>query len=1134
MTFIHPLLMSFLFLLLPWLAAHPGGEPAGETPSWLSGYERTIEGRPFSYHAPLSEVRTSLLVRCHRVGASVAWETASLPADYAAGRAHFVWLFGVDVMAERHTFSLMVNGKHCLTFENPADSALKDWEASGAGGALLRFRPTMIDRHGDLMGFAMLSLPAGGLERGEPVRLAVSGDGTGSAAWYMTFRHTLSEGLRFRNTPAIVKRNGGEFQEVVLEFLHMDAPAQARIAIDGETEIARRLDFGQNSVPILIPPVEEPRPLTIRAEVAGRPERLLSVTVDPVRRWTVYLVQHTHSDVGYTRPQTEILPDHLRFIDYALDYCDATDGFPDAAKFRWTCESSWAVREWLESRPPGEIARLRQRVAEGRIELTAMFLNMSELPDEVSFAAFLAPLRQMRRHGLTVQTAMQNDVNGIAWCLADIFPKLGIEAFVMGQHTHRAVACFTRPTAFWWESPAGERLLGFRADHYMTGNKWGIHTGDLERFKGEVFGYLHDLSEGGYPHDRVAVQYSGSLTDNAPPGLAGPEMIRSWNEAYAWPRLRSATAGEFPAFLAEHHGGELPVCRGAWPDWWTDGTGSAPLETATARRVHAEMIAVEGLYGVAACLGVDCPDGVLDEIQAVYEAVLFYDEHTFGAAESIRDPDCENSRVQWGEKAAYVWDAAKRARLLREAGLGRVQGLFPRCAVPTITVVNTLGFERSGRHELFIDHEILPRDRTFRIAGPGGEEAAAQLVSSRSDGSTWTLWLERVPALGFTTYRIEVEDAPRPPLPTYRGNVLENAFYRMSIDPATGTVASLVDKQTGIELVDDRSEWGMLAFIHETLGDRHQLEAFRLNRFDRTTLDGVSLTPGVDGPIWRSLVVTGSSPACSGDEAVRYEIRLFNVAKRIEFHFSCRKKGGTDPEGLYVAFPFGLRDGEFAYEAQGALVVPGVDQLPGSASDWHTVQNFLRLRNDAIQVVMGSDEIPLVQFGGINLGEFRYVAKVELPHVYSWVMNNYWTTNFRAELGGEFRWHYFLTSMTDRSHAAAARFGWGSRVPFLSRVLPAGPVRGEPVARSFLGPVPENLHLVACRPAAGGQGLILHWRETAGVATSLDVRKLLKGTPFSDFSVVNIIGEKLEAVASEVTFGPLEVRFLKAGLVPGR
>ena len=62
------------------------------------------------------------------------------------------------------------------------------------------------------------------------------------------------------------------------------------------------------------------------------------------------MVQHTHTDIGYTRPQTEVLTEHLRYIDNALDYCDQTDDYPDDAKFRWTCESSWAVREYLKSR----------------------------------------------------------------------------------------------------------------------------------------------------------------------------------------------------------------------------------------------------------------------------------------------------------------------------------------------------------------------------------------------------------------------------------------------------------------------------------------------------------------------------------------------------------------------------------------------------------------------------------------------------------------------------------------------------------------------------------------------------------------------------------------------------------------
>lgn len=103
-----------------------------------------------------------------------------------------------------------------------------------------------------------------------------------------------------------------------------------------------------------------------------------SVSAQP-RKMTVYLVQHVHTDIGYTKPQTEILSEHLRYIDYALDYCDATASYPDDARFRWTCEASWAVDEWLRVRPKEQVERFLEYVRQGRIEVTAMFFNMSEL-----------------------------------------------------------------------------------------------------------------------------------------------------------------------------------------------------------------------------------------------------------------------------------------------------------------------------------------------------------------------------------------------------------------------------------------------------------------------------------------------------------------------------------------------------------------------------------------------------------------------------------------------------------------------------------------------------------------------------------------------------------------------------------
>ena len=77
-----------------------------------------------------------------------------------------------------------------------------------------------------------------------------------------------------------------------------------------------------------------------------------------------------------------------------------------------------------------------------------------------------------------------------------------------------------------------------------------------------------------------------------------------------------------------------------------------------------------------------------------------------------------------------------------------------------------------------------------------------------------------------------------------------------------------------------------------------------------------------------------------------------------------------------------------------------------------------------------------MQLGQINLGKWQPVTSVERPHVYSWVMNNYWFTNFRTSQEGDFRWSYFLTSTRDRGNAAATRFGWGSRLALTTRVLP--------------------------------------------------------------------------------------------------
>jgi len=246
-------------------------------------------------------------------------------------------------------------------------------------------------------------------------------------------------------------------------------------------------------------------------------------------------------------------------------------------------------------------------------------------------------------------------------------------------------------------------------------------------------------------------------------------------------------------------------------------------------------------------------------------------------------------------------------------------------------------------------------------------------------------------------------------------------------------------------------------------------------------------------------------------------------------HFSLRKLPVATPEAVYVTLPFAFPDGAIRYEAQGGLVTPGRDQLPGSSSDWQTLQSYLSVVGADSQVVLGSDQAPLVQLGGFNLGKWQPVTRVEQPHVYSWVMNNYWFTNFRTEQSGEFRWHYYLTSMPDRSATAATRFGWGSRVPLVTRVLPAqaGASRDVRPPASLLGLTPANVLVVEARPARDGRSVVLQLREVEGRPATLGREEVQTARRLRGADEVNVLEDVVQPGIRAMSLEPYETRCVR-------
>jgi len=1085
----------------------------------INGYSKKVSGLDFEYHSCIPGLRESLLLRATSGKDFIEWETDIVPSKISNKYATIIWVAALGSSPGKARMDLTVNGKSTFTFYT---DGLKQWEVKGTDGSSLSFNSIMVDQHGDNHGYMTLRIPADKTTTGKPLRLKVTGGQSNLTSWYMTFKREVKTGVTLNSFPAILKTGNTQTQLVEAAIFFFGKQSEAKIYANGTLLKSTTLNFGYNAVNLGLPPVTKPTKIDLKV-VAGDFSLKNSVTLDPVKKWKINFIQHSHTDIGYTRSQTDILAEHLRYIDYALDYCDATDSYPENAKFRWTCEASWPVDEYLKCRPASQIERLIKRIKEGRIEVTGMYFNFDEIPDEKILAASLQAVGRIKDKDIPVKLAMQDDVNGIGWCLNDYFNQLGVKYLNMGTHGHRALISFDIPTMFWWESPSGKRLLTFRAEHYMTGNTvFEMQTGDIERFKNNLLNYLISLNSKKYPFDEMAIQHSGYLTDNSPPSTIASDLIKQWNDMFIWPQLTTSTAETFFANMEKDHSKEFPVIRGAWPDWWTDGFGASARETAATRLASSALTANVAGLTMAASENIKLPVEINKSIDLADNALLFYTEHTTGYSESVREPLSQPTMEQRALKESYAWEANRRTASIGEETMGLLQSKFTREADPSLIVFNTLNWKRSGLTTVYIDHQIVPRGKIAGIYDHDGNRLAVQPVLHRSDVTQWAVWLKDIPAFGYKKYTIKAMDEKQVASKGSENKILENKWYKIVTNHAKGTIVSWFDKEQSLELIDQTNQYQMGEFIHEQLGNRSQMESKRLDDFKRSPLDTVWFDSMTEGEIWNSIRFYGESSTTENPRGFMIEVRLYNTEKRLDIACSIIKKSIVAPESFYIAFPFDIKNGKHFTEVPGGVIEAGKDQIPGSSNDWYTIQDFAAVRNETEQIVIGSAEMPLMQLGAINTGRYKAGAMPQSTNMFSWPMNNYWVTNFNADQRGGHSWTYYLTTSNDVSNGFAAKFGWGCRIPYLTRILPGEGTGDNNWEGSFITGWPSNVILVSAQPSADGKSAVVHLRETNGKTGLLNLKD---GSTGKDLSAIEVDVTGKPVLASSLSISPLESKF---------
>lgn len=850
---------------------------------------------------------------------------------------------------------------------------------------------------------------------------------------------------------------------------------------------------------------------------------------------TFYFVNHSHTDIGFTDYQDVAFRQHMEFIDAALDLCERTESYPREARAKWVCEVTGITEKYLESRSDKQIERFLKWHKAGQIDIAGMQYNLTPLLNVEQMHRSLYPIRRMKeKFGIDVRVAMNCDVDGVSWIFADLLPAVGIELLTMAINPVRGSVPKPRPSAFWWEGPAGGKLLVWNGFHYLFGGLAGLGHRELaDQFVPGIVDKLENDSD--YPFDFVFGQTTNPVrVDNGPPDTRLYDFIRDWNEAGKTPRMELITVSELNRIIRERYADRLPTVRGDWTDWWCDGVASSAFETGLNRSTHEVLHSAEMIGAWLAALGRKGWD--VDRLRDAYESATLYDEHTWGAFSSIEAPNGLFSRSQWNRKSGYAYHASAESHdILARAA----RSLASEHAKQEDEVRFDLGHlppeiakPEPQYKELFVINP-LPYDRDVIVEEPvrrGGQAPNGMLEAFVPRGLTWGIKPDdegkrmkgKIPGFGYAfvpldSYPVDAE---------LRGSkhTIENAYYRVSIDPNTGGISEWYDKQLGHDFAGEYRGFRPGQYVYEWVDSAEGRDAiYRSDWSNEYFGEGVKDTPfryetPFEVRIGDPVVATYEASITVAIQAkgIRSAVCTYALpaeTKALDIRWMLDKEHITDPESVFIAFPFQLDKPQFRADINGIPITPEQEQLNGAVRDWYPIQRWVNVNDGERGVTIVPLDAPLVHLGGVTTGKWAEKLEPESPTVMSWALNNHWMVNFKASQGGSIPLRYRLTTHDGpQSDEACARFGSETLTqPIVLRDFIRKP--GEPSEGRWIEIDDAAGMLITAKPADNGQGIVLRIQNVTGNPKSCGLT--FPAFKLSGAYLVSPIEDNLEPLALE-------------------